>query len=281
MTFKNGLPFNGKLPDELDNLKKRINENKASLIIVDGEIGMGKTTLAVEVADYHQVNEINLKTQLGMGGEDFMRKLRDALDDKKLNVIVYDEAGDYAKRGFQSKLNKMLNRIFDTFRTFKILIILVLPMFVKLDKELFDKGIPRLLIHIKERNDKWGKFGIYGAYRMSWLSYHMGNPKLINKKIAYNYVRPNSWGYFHNLSLKRARQLDKISTESKIGIFDDQMVIVDGLILTKDIARELGISISYCRNLIKRFECKPKRIVKNKKYYDKKVLNKLRHRKET
>jgi len=211
-----------------------------------------------------------------MGGDDFMRKLRAALDEDKINTIIYDEAGDYAKRGFQSKLNKMLNRIFDTFRTFKILIIIVLPMFAKLDKELFDKGIPRLLIHVNNRTKTYGQFSIYGVNRMSWLLYHMAKPTLINKKYAYKMTRPNSYGYFHNITPKRAELLDKLSTESKIGIFDEQLVFIDGLILTKEISRELGISISYCRNLIKKHGCKPTKLVKNKKYYSKNIIEVIR-----
>ena len=58
----------------------------------------------------------------------------------------YDEAGDFNKRDSLSNFNAMINRTFETFRAFKIVVVLVLPSFSVLDNQLFDNMIPRLLL---------------------------------------------------------------------------------------------------------------------------------------
>ena len=50
--YKHGLPFSEKLAENVKDLIARIDLNKASLIVIDGGVGEGKTTLAVHIADY-------------------------------------------------------------------------------------------------------------------------------------------------------------------------------------------------------------------------------------
>jgi len=87
LLYESGLPFNVELAKSLDDCAKRVENNFASMIIIDGAIGQGKTTLAVHIADYINGSPINLKDQLGMGGEDFAQKLQIA-HEKGLKVVI-------------------------------------------------------------------------------------------------------------------------------------------------------------------------------------------------
>ena len=100
-------PFSNKrLLKNIDDQKKRIALGKPSMIIIDGKSGEGKTTLGDEVTEYYQRKPTNYELQYGQGGSDFKKKFRLCIQ-HKLSVCIYDEAGDYNKRGFWSKLNKM------------------------------------------------------------------------------------------------------------------------------------------------------------------------------
>ena len=102
-----------------------------------------------------------------------MKKLT-VCHEMKLVCIVYDEAGDFSKRGSLSRFNQMLNRTFETYRGFRILVFLGLPNFNVLDNNLFDNQIPRLLLHCSGRGDKYGNFSGYGLEEMNWIRYWMG-----------------------------------------------------------------------------------------------------------
>src|SRR6056297_340250 len=78
---------------DLDKLKYRIEIGKASLLIVDGAIGEGKTTLATHLCSSFQGHSVYYLKQYAMGGQQFQEKLQLCID-SKLKVIIYDEAGD-------------------------------------------------------------------------------------------------------------------------------------------------------------------------------------------
>jgi energy-coupling factor transporter ATP-binding protein EcfA2 len=199
-------------------LKSRIDKKKASMMLVDGQVGFGKTTLAVAAADYYQGSEIDLDLQLAMGFDEFVKKL-DLCVKKGKCVLVYDESGDADKRGAMSKLNRFLNRIFDTFRAFKILIIMVLPNFSILESQLFLKAIPRVLAHIEYRDENKGMYRLFSLYNMMWIKHHMS--KLVIPFDAYNRVSTDHTGTFHDLDPKRSAELDLISTTAKKKILEE------------------------------------------------------------
>ena len=88
--------------------------------------------------------------QVGTGASDFLSKLRPCAE-AGFPVIMFDEAGEYNKRGWNSKLNKIMDSILDTFRAYKIIIIMVLHDFTELPKHVWNAKIPTFLIHLKER----------------------------------------------------------------------------------------------------------------------------------
>lgn len=278
--YSNNLPFSQILADNVDDLIKRIEDKKAALIVIEGALGEGKTTLAIHLGDYinkkYNLQEIDLtdknKPQLSMGGGDFLKKMRTCYDEK-LPVIIYDEAGDYSKRGALTQFNAMLNRTFETFRAFKIIVIMCLPCFDVLDQQIIDKQIPRLMLRCVDRTKNYGNFNSYSLYRMNLLKWRMS--KMAIKNYAYTTVQPNFRGHFLDLSKDRSDQLDKISTKSKINLLRNAEIKIEGLISYPELALKLGKSIQWTRHAISIFKIKSVRDIGRVKYFDQIALNKL------
>ena len=277
--YENGLSFSSGLDENVKDLLKRISINKASLMIIDGGVGEGKTTLAVHIGDYY--NELNgqgpldFKKQLARGGADFLQKLRVCYAEK-LPVCIYDESGDFNRRGALTAFNAMLNRTFETFRAFKVLIILVLPSFKVLDNDLFDKQIPRLLLHCDKRTEDYGNYKGFSLYRMFYIKQKM--EKLTVKPFAYNLVEPNFYGHFLDLTPERAKELDVISTKGKLSILKKAEIQIEGLIGYSDIARKVGRSVVWCRIEINKLKIKPDRIIGMQRYFKNDIVNILADR---
>jgi hypothetical protein len=111
--YNHGLPFSEILGETITTLNKRIKLKKAVVVIVAGGLGEGKTTLSIEIADYQNklygLPPVDLSLgvkcpQYALGGKDFINKIK-ACYEKKLPVIIYDEAGDFSKRGALTQFN--------------------------------------------------------------------------------------------------------------------------------------------------------------------------------
>lgn len=276
--YKNGLKFSSPFDNNLDQLIDRVDGNKASLIIIGGGVGEGKTTLLVEVLDYINNKkglppidlEIKKHPQLGQGGLEFMQNLRVCFENK-LPCVGYDEAGDFSKRGSLTQFNAMLNRTFDTFRAFKCIVVIALPNFNILDNDLFDKKIPRLFIHCVNRTQTYGNFNGYSLYRMELLRSYMKKFNL--KNYAYTKVRPNFRGHFLDIEPERSKQLDILSTRSKFNILSKSEVKIEGLLTFPELAVKVMKSISWVRATIRVLKIKPNREIKKVKYFDQNTLN--------
>jgi len=279
MVYQSGLYFSNKLGTNLDDLIKRVDNGKASLIIIDGGIGEGKTTLAVEVADYINskkglpVIDITAGDQIAMGGKDFLGKLRTCFE-KKYPVIIYDEAGDFSRRSSLTQSNNMLNRTFETFRAFKVIVIIVLPSFNMLDKNLFDNNIPRLLLHLKGRTQNTGYFYGYSLNSMNWIRVYMEKYKT-NKNYAFTRVSPNFNGHFQNLDLERSKELDKASTKNKKDILKESEIRIEGLYNYTMLSSKLYKSISWIKGAVSSLKIKHTKIIRQAKYFDENTLNRL------
>jgi len=271
-TFKGGLPFEYLLSEDLEAQKERIKGNFASMIIIDGAIGQGKTTLAVHIADYLTGSKINFKNQLGMGGEQFQEKLQ-ICHDNKLIVCIYDEAGDFDRRGSLTKFNRQINRVFDTYRAYKIIVILILPCFNVLDNSLFDKQIPRLLLNCYGRTQKYGSFRAYSLYRMYYLRTKLS--KMTVKPQAYSSTSPNYHGRFYDLTPERSSELTLLSTATKKDILTSNVLANRGLKNKKDLAKELHISMDWLNKKLHLIKAKPVQKYNRQNYYSTDVLNKL------
>jgi len=271
--YKHGLPFSEKLALTLNGLKKRVFEdNKASLIIIDGGVGSGKTTCAVEVAEYIMSAELIFKEQLAMGGEEFRTKIKICFK-RGYVVIIYDEAGDFDRRGAITRLNRMLNRLFEISRAFKILVILTLPDFSQLDSKLFDNRIPRLLLHCDRNNNNYADFRAYGLTRMYYIREKM--TKLTIKSKAFSLVRPNFRGHFLDLSPVRSKELDEFTTKGKLGVLEEGEIKDANLKNMEDLVKALGRSACWITQKIKQLKIKPVKMYRKRKFYDISVIDLL------
>jgi hypothetical protein len=276
--YDHGLPFGENLSYWIKGINSRIQGKKAGCIIIQGGLGEGKTTLSKEIGDYvnslHGLPPINLDTatQLAQGGLDFAKKLRLCYKEK-LPVIIYDEAGDFNKRGALTKFNAMLNRTFELFRVFKIMVIMCLPDFSKLDQALFDTKVPRLLLRLKNRTENQGNFYGFGLYRMNLLRAVMSKSRM--KEFAYELIQPNFTGHFLDLTPAASKQLDNLTTKSKDKALETQELNLEGLLSYSQLANKLYRSIRWVKKQVMIMHIKPARVIHNCKYFDSETLNKL------
>lgn len=128
--------------------------NQHALINIIGKTGMGKSNAAmrigIEVANY-------LANKLGGTPEkyfsinnvaimklDSIIPIIEDLDNMRYNIIILDDIGaSYGARDFQNKINKNINKIFQTFRDTNTLVIMTMP-----DTFLIDK-VARKLAHFQ------------------------------------------------------------------------------------------------------------------------------------
>ena len=263
--YDNGYPIGNALINDLNAYKKRVHNKNAVILVVDGGFGSGKTTIGVEIADYIQGKPIDLETQLARGGDEFQDKL-DQCVKLGLKVIVYDEAGDFDKRGALTGFNKRLNRSFDICRQFGIIIILCLPVIKILDEPIFYKGIVRGLLHLGERTPTQGEYKAYSLEAIFIILEKMMKTKKI--PMVYTQVYPNYKENFLDLFPERSEQLEKISLEGKKGILSENIIKAKGYMNIKDISRKLLRSTRWIKDKIHKHDFKSVLIFKRTKYYD-------------
>ena len=263
--YDNGYPIGDSLINDLEAYKKRVHNKNAVMIVVDGGFGSGKTTIGVEIADYIQGKEIDLDTQLARGGDEFQEKL-DQCVKLGYKVIVYDESGDFDKRGALTSFNQRLNRSFDICRQFGIIIILCVNIICVLDEQIFYKQIVRGLIHLGERTPLQGEYKSYSLEAIFILLEKMSKTK--KKPMIYTQVYPNYKENFLDLMPERAEQLEKISLEGKKGILSENIIKAKGYMNLKDMSRKLLRSVIWIKKKIKKHDFKSTLIFKRTKYYD-------------
>lgn len=272
--YKNGLLFNGGMGKNIDSQKERVAKGKSSMVILDGIPGEGKTTLGIEILEYYQKGPIDYEAQYCMGFGAFVKKLPVCVR-KNLHVIFYDEAGDYNKRGWASAVNRHLNRIFEIYRVFEILIIMAGPSFHKYDSDLILTGVPRLLIHCYGRNQNYGCYKGYGLWRMAHIKKKMDNRQVACKHEVYNWVSPNFYGYFKDLPKQRADKLAVITKTGKASIFEEVEISNEGYLDYRAIGVKVNRSTDWVRRLISELKIKPVKIFKRKKYFEKEIVGQL------
>ena len=240
--YKNGLRFDSTLAKNLDGSIERVRIKKASCLGVDGNVGEGKTTLAVLMGQYIEAQhgeKFNIQEQVGMGGKGFLKAMDYAVNNNK-HVVIYDEAGDFNTRASLTYFNSQLNRVFETFRATKIVVILCLPSFADIDTSLMKKGVLRFLVHCYGRNEKFGKYSVYDLSRMWYIKKKFA--KVTVPSDAFRLTSPNFYGQFKDLDKESSNELEKFSIKGKKDIIRKSMLAQRGLIDIKTIAKESGYS---------------------------------------
>jgi len=261
-----------KLIENIEHWKDRINRDLPVLLVLDGGMGQGKTTLAVEIADEYQGKTIDLNKQLALGGQDFTAKMRTCYEEH-LPVIIYDEAGDFNKRGSISRFNAQLNRTFETFRAYKILIIMCLPSVNTLDESIFAKQVIRALINVYGRTNKQGNYRVYDHSGIMYLRHRM--KKIVVTAWAYGQQHPNFYGHFKNLPTERAEELRKISTKGKLDQLIKSEISLSGLVNIREMSSKTYKSIAWVRKKLIEYKAKPAKIIKRVNYYPEEILDRM------
>ena len=280
--YGNGYPFLDPLPKNIDKQLERIENKKASCIIIDGAVGCGKTTLAVEIAEYINKKkgkgnlslQIKKHPQISLGGKEFTGCFREVIK-QNLPVIIYDEAGDFNRRGAISSFNQTINRLFETYRGFKVLVIICLPNFTSLDSYFFNNKIPRLLIHITDRGKEYGEYKVYSLYGMNWIRHWYDKLPLGLKNRVYSQTTPNFYGKFKNLTPDRDRELDILSTHGKKEFLNQSEKKLKNILSYSEIAEKINRSVVWVRKTLKDLKIKHKTIIEQKKYFDVGVVDTL------
>lgn len=277
MSFKydNGLPFSDGLKDNLDDLKSRIFRDKmASLFIIDGEQGHGKTTLAVHCLEYFQGGqEIDYKNQYAMGGLELQEKLIICYN-KGFHAIIYDEAGDYDSTRALTLFNFRLKKLFQVFRAFQILVIVVLPSFKTLARSMLDTGVPRFLINVYGRKNTFGNYRGFDLEQMAYIRKAMD--KMTVPQFAYKAGIARLYGHFLNLPPKREKELNNISIKGKIEIASDGVLQSKGLVSKKEIASKLNRSKAWVDKKLTKYKVKAEAKHKRTAYYPKELIEKFK-----
>jgi len=270
MNYKHGFPISEILCRNIDDILKRVVEdNKAGMILIDGGLGEGKSTLGVQCVKYvnHKLlkQKMNFKSQYAFGGLAFQEKLQ-ICHAQGYNIVIYDESGDFSKRGALTDFNKRLVRVFETFRAYKILVIIILPSVSMMDESIFTLKALRLTINCHGRTNRSGNFRAYSLYRTMFIKDYM--KKNIIKEYAYIKTQPNFRGHFLDLDKEEKEELERISIEGKLGILSENVINASGKLTLKSIAYKLKMSQAWVKKKVSAMGVKPSQIYKKKKYYD-------------
>lgn len=284
--YKSGMPWSRVEFTECLNEQqnKRIDINMASVILIDGGQGQGKTTLAVEICDFHNAKrglppmDLTVKNhiQMGLGGVDFISKFNKCKQ-KKLPIMIYDEAGDFSKASTLTYFNYQISKIFQKIRSAKIMILLCLPNFNILDNRLFDDEIIRGAIHCNSRQltINYGNFNVYDLNMLMWIRYWYDKLPTARRKSCYGMVSPLFQSHFKNLPAARARQLEILSNYGKEKERQQAEINMKGLVSVKEIAREIQRTGAWIGQKLKTLRIEPEQKMGLKHYYPKSIIQRL------
>lgn len=216
--YEHGFPFTKSLADDviipIATMKRGI-----GLILIGGRPSTGKTTLAVEIADFIEGRPISLDKndhpQLNLGHKNLIDNALICYR-RKYKIIIYDEAGDFSKKSTLTKANRTIQQFFEKCRSLGLLMILVCPNPLEIDNGLFKiPGLIQGLIFIEKSSENDSHFGVYDADGIGWLKYY--NTKWpFHPHMPYKMSRPYMRGHFLNLPPGREEKLRSISTDDKV-----------------------------------------------------------------
>ena len=260
-----------------------VKANSAVIISMDGTQGSGKTTLATLAVDH--INAIDGKPlmdlddkdciQYAMGGDQFMRKLP-MVSGSGFHVMVYDEGGDYSRKGAVTRFNKTMDRAMDIMRVHKCIIIFVCHYFPKqVPSEMVDKGIVTCLIHCKKRapEQSFVTAQVFGYLAISFMINHWLKKIIVPEQI---YRGENFTFTFRNISEDRSLKLALLGSNKKKELWDLSEIRLNGLVSQQEIATAIGKSQSYVKKKILNLGVEAEKKYKNRKFYSLSVLETLK-----
>jgi hypothetical protein len=265
------------LTTNLNDIYDRVHKNnKASVIVVDGFVGEGKTTIAYALCHWLETKSfkcdwIEPEETIFMG----MKEILPAVEKYKLKkkALVYDEAGDYSKSQSMSKEGKQMDRFFQTFRAYKIVLIMTAPCFYHISNKLYDSAIARFLVHCHDRVEGvGGEFKVYDMRTMDFMRYY-AEKHSATKNDCYRYFKPAFHGKWKELPDKIAKKISKRGIKGKAQINTEAAIKMNGWVSYNDLVKEFGKSQKHIRDKLNDRGIKPTNIKKKVKYFNKEDYN--------
>lgn len=219
--YENGHPFTDPLPEWVDFQKEEVLSNgEACLILVDGALGKGKSTMAMQLARSFdkaiEPTEDSYKLRYFLGGRDFLKGCVES-HKKGAGALVFDESGiDMSSRRAMSSMNMNLLSFFQLYRYWGIPVVLVVPNIGIIDKQIFDYGIHRFTIHMDEKiNGKYAHFRVYDQDSTMFVHHRIKQYVVPRHAYRTTSVVPNFMGWVKPLPPEHQKILDKLGSDSK------------------------------------------------------------------
>jgi hypothetical protein len=254
LTYDNGYPYTDPLPVWLDTASSLVQEqNKACLILVDGELGQGKSTMAAQML--RQIDpgfvatEESFKLRYQLGGTALLGNVVKA-HSKGAKGVIFDEAGiDLSSRSAMSTMNKNLLAFFQIHRALKVVVFLVMPSISIVDRQIFKYGIHRF--HVHTHSMVYGKYTQFRLWdRKATLFLRLKLEERVDPRDAYfaktGFSNFNGWS--KPLPKEYQDMLDKFGLEAK----KERLMGLGGAdgISVYDAATRLRTSVHKIRNIL-------------------------------
>lgn len=167
---------------ELDKVQKRVlTKDRDWVAVVDGEEGVGKSVLAMQIATY--LDPSFTLDRIVFSSDDFLKIIKDPKT-KKGSAVVLDEAFNAANnRASLTEVNRAMIGVATEMRQKNLFVIMVLPSFFDLDK-YFALWRCRALIHVYFTENEDRNYVIFPKDQKKLL--------YLSGKKTYNYSYPRS-----------------------------------------------------------------------------------------
>ncbi len=219
-----------------------LNSNDMGLLLIDGRPGAGKSTLAAQVAWFLTDGNFSLKYEAFTQKQtsDIMKNM------KKGDAVIVDESFDVInKRTSRSASNMTMLRDLQQMRSRQVFIIILLPSFYDLDKNV-SLWLASALIHCYRSPEPLGKRGQYMTYNINgirnlWL--YGRQSYSYSKKIAVaNFLGrfpkyfPLDFGKYEAKKQKSLQEEEKRKNESNKYILQRNKLVVE----LKNMGKKVG-----------------------------------------
>lgn len=186
MTKVKGVYYNAWLHENLLEIQKLLNKDFDTLIIVDGEVGSGKSVLAMQICSF--IDPSFDVGKIAFSGEEF-RKI--VINAQPGTAVLFDEAmSGLHSRSAMQKENKLIVRMLAEVRQKNLFFVLCLPSFFDLDRSVAVYR-SKALIHCYTRGSKRGQFLFYGPSKKKDL--YIKGKKYYDYSVTHSWPRPGDF----------------------------------------------------------------------------------------
>lgn len=207
-----GIYLDGYLKKKLDFVRKIIKKGWDCPILIDGSERSGKSTLAMTMGYYLSDTKLGINN-FASGMKDATKKIKE-LPDK--SILIIDEGSlVFSSKDAMNKGQKQLMKILDVVGQKNFIIIICLPSFFDLNKQIAVRR-SRFLLHVyKNKEWKRGRFVYFGEKKKRIL-YEMG------KKNFGSYAKPkcNFRGTFPDFKPEFYNDYIKLKNKSMLEALD-------------------------------------------------------------